>query len=68
MLRVLPTTFEPVLQQIRLQGFFLPYVGGKTRNIATHIHIRFLLLVLPYLKAKYTLCIYPKGHQSTFFS
>ena len=29
MLRVLPPTLEPVLQQIKLQGFF---VGGKTRN------------------------------------
>ena len=28
MLRVLPPAFQPVLQQIRLRGFF--FVGGKT--------------------------------------
>ena len=42
MMRVLPTTFEPALQQIRLQGFFLPYVGGKTRNIAIQLVLKLI--------------------------
>ena len=32
MLRVLPATIDPVLQQIRLQG-----LGGKTRKIAIQL-------------------------------
>ena len=35
MLRVLPPTFQPVLQQVRLQGFF--FVGAKKRNIAIQL-------------------------------
>ena len=35
MLRVLPPTYQPVLQQVRLQGFFS--VGNKTRNIAIQL-------------------------------
>ena len=35
MLRVLPTTFEHVLQQTRLQGFF--FEGRKTRNITIQL-------------------------------
>ena len=42
MMRVLPTTFEPALQQIRLQGFFLPCVGGKTRNIAIQLVLKLI--------------------------
>ena len=34
MLRVLPSSFERVLQQNRLQVFL---VGGKTRNIAVKL-------------------------------
>ena len=33
-LRVFQSTFETVLQWIRLQGFF---IGGKTRNIAIQL-------------------------------
>ena len=40
MLLVLPPTFEPVLQQIRLQGFF---IDGKTRNIAIQLVLPFSL-------------------------
>ena len=35
MLRVLPPTFQPVLQQASLQGFF--FVGAKKRNIAIQL-------------------------------
>ena len=35
MLRVSPPTFQPVLQQVRLQGFF--FVGSKKRNIAIQL-------------------------------
>ena len=34
-LHVLQPTFEPVLHQIRLQGFF--FLGGKTRSIAVQL-------------------------------
>ena len=55
MLRVLPTTFQPVLQQIRLQGLFLWVVKHVTfqlnslsSNVAKQV-ARFLLLVLLYV-------------------
>ena len=35
MLRVLPHTFKPALQQIRLRGFF--FVVRKTRNLASQL-------------------------------
>ena len=35
MLRVLPTTFEPVLQQLRFRDVF--FVDGKTGNIAIQL-------------------------------
>jgi len=38
MLCVLAPTFEPVLQQMKLQGFF--FVGGKTLNIAIKLVLR----------------------------
>ena len=55
MLRVLPPTFEPVWQQIRLQGFF--FEGGSTIQFSRcatmlpkKLYVRFLLPVFPYRK------------------
>ena len=56
MLHVLPFTFDPVLQQIRLQGFFSWVVKGTTSlfnsfcsKVAKQV-ARFMLPVLLYLK------------------
>ena len=55
MLRVLPPTFEPVWQQIRLQSFF--FEGGNAIQFSRcatmlpkKLHVRFLLAVFPYLE------------------
>ena len=59
MLRVFPPMFEPVLQQIRSQGFFSWVVKRATslynsfcRNAAKQV-ARFLLSDLPYLNASF---------------
>ena len=67
MLRVLPATFEPVLQQIRLQGFYYWVVkratspfnsfGAKSQNKLRVFVARFIL----YLKFKVTFCRQAQG-------
>ena len=61
MLRVLPTTFEYVLQQTRPQEFF--YEGGKTRNIANQLVLQQTRKTsCKYLVARITVLLYSRDH------